>query len=379
MTSMIFLLSMAAITLVLAGVMAFIPNVSSHTTPLGVRVPSERAEDPAVKKALSRFRTKVMAAGVIAAIITLLAWSQPLIASMTSVIVIAVALYAYIHERKSIIAAKQNGNWFSGIPTEISGRVSATEFSNTPQAEELDHLSTARVPWIYILGATMVTTAAAFVTASLWNEIPQTVATHWGPNMEADAWADKSITSVFFPTMMSAVIIALFLLITWALTRVRIHPRNDRTTKGSIRTSTSIAASNQGVGALLLALIFPFSFMQVVNYVPQYETLVPMSFILTMIGVIVGIIALMWVTLHRISRVDKILRTVDFGDATDSPDNDEFYKWGMFYVNPDDPAVMVEKRFGVGMDFNYAHWQAKAFLAFVLLILVGSLALPFLL
>lgn len=119
--------------------------------------------------------------------------------------------------------------------------------------------------------------------------------------------------------------------------------------------------------------------MQVVNYVPQYETLVPMSFILTMIGVIVGIIALMWVTLHRISRVDKILRTVDFGDATDSPDNDEFYKWGMFYVNPDDPAVMVEKRFGVGMDFNYAHWQAKAFLAFVLLILVGSLALPFLL
>ena len=51
----------------------------------------------------------------------------------------------------------------------------------------------------------------------------------------------------------------------------------------------------------------------------------------------------------------------------------------MFYYNPDDPAVMVDKRFGVGMDFNYATWQAKAFMAFVALVLIGSIALPLLL
>ena len=59
--------------------------------------------------------------------------------------------------------------------------------------------------------------------------------------------------------------------------------------------------------------------------------------------------------------------------------SDEHYKWGMFYYNPEDPAVMVDKRFGVGVDFNYAHWQGKAFLAFIALVLLASISLPFLL
>lgn len=51
----------------------------------------------------------------------------------------------------------------------------------------------------------------------------------------------------------------------------------------------------------------------------------------------------------------------------------------MFYYNPDDPAVMVDKRFGAGVDFNYARWQAKVFMAVILLLLIGSIALPILL
>lgn len=50
----------------------------------------------------------------------------------------------------------------------------------------------------------------------------------------------------------------------------------------------------------------------------------------------------------------------------------------MFYYNPDDPAVLVEKRFGVGVDFNYACWQAKAFLAAIAVLIIGSIALPLL-
>ncbi|MEX3564040.1 DUF5808 domain-containing protein [Corynebacterium phoceense] len=58
--------------------------------------------------------------------------------------------------------------------------------------------------------------------------------------------------------------------------------------------------------------------------------------------------------------------------------NDHLYKAGMFYYNPDDPAVLVEKRFGVGIDFNYARWQAKAFLAAIAVLIIGSIALPLL-
>jgi uncharacterized membrane protein len=32
-----------------------------------------------------------------------------------------------------------------------------------------------------------------------------------------------------------------------------------------------------------------------------------------------------------------------------------FYRWGMFYVNPQDPRIWVDKRLGVGKTLNYAH------------------------
>lgn len=52
---------------------------------------------------------------------------------------------------------------------------------------------------------------------------------------------------------------------------------------------------------------------------------------------------------------------------------------GILYYNPDDPAVLVDKRLGVGVSFNYARWQAKVFLAVIALIIIGSIALPLIL
>lgn len=80
------------------------------------------------------------------------------------------------------------------------------------------------------------------------------------------------------------------------------------------------------------------------------------------------------------SRLEDQLRGVKFPDDNkESPDNDEHYKWGILYYNPDDPAVLVERRLGVGISFNYATWQAKVFLVVMALIIIGSIALPFIL
>ncbi|WBT10002.1 hypothetical protein PAB09_04625 [Corynebacterium sp. SCR221107] len=40
--------------------------------------------------------------------------------------------------------------------------------------------------------------------------------------------------------------------------------------------------------------------------------------------------------------------------------------------------MLVEKRFGVGVNFNYATWQGKTFVAVVLVATATCLALPFL-
>ncbi|HYX50411.1 MAG TPA: DUF5808 domain-containing protein [Ktedonobacteraceae bacterium] len=46
-------------------------------------------------------------------------------------------------------------------------------------------------------------------------------------------------------------------------------------------------------------------------------------------------------------------------------DDDQYWYGGFFYNNPDDPALFVEKRYGIGWTLNFGHPQAK-------LVLIGS-------
>ena len=49
---------------------------------------------------------------------------------------------------------------------------------------------------------------------------------------------------------------------------------------------------------------------------------------------------------------------------------------GIFYSNPDDPALLVPKRFGIGYTLNFGNPWAMAVLAFVFLFLLLAVALP---
>lgn len=50
------------------------------------------------------------------------------------------------------------------------------------------------------------------------------------------------------------------------------------------------------------------------------------------------------------------------------------WHWGVFYVDRDDPSIMVEKRFGFGYAFNFGNWRAIAILSLPWLLALGSIA-----
>ena len=58
-------------------------------------------------------------------------------------------------------------------------------------------------------------------------------------------------------------------------------------------------------------------------------------------------------------------------------DNDNNWKLGSLYYNKNDPAVFVEKRFGIGWTLNWARWQSWMFIVVILGIVVASLILGF--
>ena len=48
---------------------------------------------------------------------------------------------------------------------------------------------------------------------------------------------------------------------------------------------------------------------------------------------------------------------------------------GLFFVDSDDPSIMVEKRFGLGYALNYGNWRAVLFVATFIMLSLGLIAL----
>ena len=59
-------------------------------------------------------------------------------------------------------------------------------------------------------------------------------------------------------------------------------------------------------------------------------------------------------------------------------DEEKYWKLGVFYYNPDDPSIFVEKRFGIGSTINLARWQSWACIAGLVLFCIFIGVIPLL-
>lgn len=59
-------------------------------------------------------------------------------------------------------------------------------------------------------------------------------------------------------------------------------------------------------------------------------------------------------------------------------DEEKYWKLGVFYYNPDDPSIFVEKRFGIGSTINLARWQSWACITGLVLFCILLGLIPFL-
>ncbi|MDV2421906.1 DUF1648 domain-containing protein [Corynebacterium tuberculostearicum] len=370
---MIFTLLMAATTLAITWIMAQTPSLASPGTPLGVRVPKAYLSDPAVTSALAGFKVRTWTCGIAATVLSLFAWKLPLLAAVPSLVVALGGMWAYLSQRRRIIAAKKAGGWFDEVETTIAARVSHKSIG-TPN---FDGFPTPTFPWVTMLSSLLCIAAGVIIVASHWSDIPDPVPVHWNGSMEADNWSDKTIGSVFFSSFAALGMLCLFTIICSFIAHSEVSPRSERSIKARLRNEANLAVTNTGMGVLTLLISAGIALMQVTGPIPHYQRFNGAAIITMLILTIGGSIGLVVFLLYKQSRLSEQLRGIHFpDDDKESPDNDHLYKWGVMYYNPDDPAVLVDKRFGTGMSFNYARWQAKAFLVVTFVILVGSLALP---
>lgn len=241
--------------------------------------------------------------------------------------------------------------------------------------------SESKVAWSGWLRILALLLGGCAYLLSGWEQIPARFATHFGAGFEADAWAEKSPGTVFMMPAVAAGLGLLFLLIeVTLLATVRNIPNPEGVTRGGLAHQVNLAATVQGLRWLAAVLVVVFLSIQFTMVLPGWDGYLPVVTLVGLLGIVGGSLLMVVYLVGAGSRVGETLRKLGLpeGSVPDPQDEEGNFRWGMFYHNPEDPRVMVEKRHGLGMDFNYATWQSKVFLLVVALILLGTIGLAFL-
>lgn len=205
-----------------------------------------------------------------------------------------------------------------------------------------------------------------------WSEIPNRFPVHWGLDGRPDGWASRSAPAVYAPILMGLAICGGLLLLNYAIAafsrRIRASGREAAAELRFKRIMLSIMLGVEFFMALL------FSWVGLLALRASKEGPNPALILLGALAV-VGIVTLVVIRTGQggtklaasdQSAFDSGGETSPIGDRTP----DRYWKAGMFYVNPDDPAVMVESRFGVGYTLNFGRP-----LAWIILVLLAGVPL----
>lgn len=351
------------------------------TVPLGVTVPTTHIDHPEVVRSLRGYHIRGWLLVVITVALAIFATHDGALAPAwlfaCSLFPLLIMLVNYRMSTHRLRALKASEQWLP--PQRIAEPTQGLPPRKAIDPCELDvWLPSPHLVWGLNVAAFLLPVPYVLAVAAVWDTIPAVVPTHWNAQGQADAWADKSITTVFLPTIIMVFLSVILAGVNALMLHTELHPRTHKGVAGVLRNHAMMRYSALFVAIVIVMLVGAIGFLQVVSVVPGLEHFMPWVLPIVLVSSLGGAVAMLVASIIVVRRIDQAMLEAGIGGATadGTPDNDDhLYKWGLFYYNPDDPAVLVDKRFGVGLDFNYARWQAKVAVIGLVLITVVPLTI----
>jgi uncharacterized membrane protein len=237
---------------------------------------------------------------------------------------------------------------FAGGISFVRQRRRVAPFAVEPVRQREADLTNApdQLPWFIWLapGPFVILSAAAGFLYLNWEAIPTLFPVHWGINGQPDRWNHRTAHGVYGPILFGAELCAWMVLMglaTW------FGARRSRLRR--------IVLAGVIVCEYMIGLLFAAIQVEVIVHVPIWLIVLgPLVFVAPMLIAIARAIA-------------------EPGDGVE-PTPNECWKAGMIYYNPNDPALFVEKRAGLGYTFNFGNrWSWMLALGLVLVISTAPL------
>jgi uncharacterized membrane protein len=327
--------------LLIAAVLMALPALSRPTVPLGVSVPTTRLDEPVVHRCLRRYRIGVLACGVVVVLLVIGLGASAVADEAAPFVLLATAGAVFMWARRPILRAKQAGGWYDGLPVRMTARLT-------------DEPRRVRVAWPGYVASVGVLAVGAIIGAALYDRQPDPYPTHWNASGTADSLAAKTVLTVFAPLAVLLGVALFMAAIATLAARLPERRYADGDPAGAEQRRVEVQAGVQsGLGLLTLLVTLGAVALQVVIWYGVDGAGLVAAGICFVLLVAAGVLIL----LLRFARAGSA--TAGSGTATvgvaaaQSPDDDSYWKAGLFYVNPDDPAIMVPKRLGIGWTINF--------------------------
>lgn len=352
---MIFML--ASLGIVVA-VTAAMPEMSRPTVPLGVSIPSDHVQDPVVRGAIHRFRRWSLIGGLVAAVLTVgTAW-MPAMNALVLIAYVAWTMAALARCRRPIQRAKAAEGWYAGVPVRVTAAI-------TPEESE-------RPRWGLLMLALGISLAAIAVVVVRFHALPDPMPTHYNAAGQVDAWASRNWSTALLPGLIGLGSTVILGGVSLAMARRHDAHLPDGKPAAARRLERGNAHALQvalGWTCLLTSLA-----LGSVTVAPVVR--LTASGIAWCIWAVVtaSMLPIIWLVVDS-SRRHRAAMAAAEPQGPESPDDDSLWKWGMFYLNREDPRMWVPKRNGMGFDPNLGHPGGVAFMLGTGLLLLVCVAL----
>jgi uncharacterized membrane protein len=342
-----------------------IPTLSRRSLFFAVTVDPEFRATPDASHILHGYRVGVILNALIALALAVIAmWIHIVWLAPVGVYWIAIGNYlAFLHGHKAAMAHRVRPS---------SSRVAEL----VPRREHLPG------GWFAQIGPFLLLLAAAMILHAHWDAIPQHFPIHWDASGRANGFSDRTFSGVYGMLFFGAVICVMMALL--ALAIVKRTRKVELAGPGGARDSR-VRRYNAIIlvcAEYLIAIMFGVTaLLPLRSAFAQQPMELPQGGVAWMMLATLAFIIFVVVVLMRAARTApdvahvaaELSSTAVAGDST--PDA----RWigGMFYFNRADPAMFVEKRFGLGYTLNFGHpisWII--FAAIILVPLISALLLP---
>ncbi|MDR1790840.1 MAG: DUF5808 domain-containing protein [Propionibacteriaceae bacterium] len=326
---------------------AFVPYVTRRTELFGVSVPSDQIDAPELMRLKRIYLGVMMLLGVLLMGLTCVFgvdanWEDPQVIWFVVPLLLGYVVAAFVVYLPCHFAMKRLK---AGKDWDDPSRPAVITVSTAAPAA--DTISPA---WLLLFPLVIVIWLVAIWV--VWPQVPDPVPTHYGLDGLPDTFVPKGVMAVLPMALVQVVLAGILAGVFCIIRRARrqtdaAKPEQSLAQDMRFRRWNSIFMVVLGV--VTLAFTSTTQIITMLGVVSNGFIFLPTVILVVFIGIAV------WVMMFRIGQGGSRIRT-RAAQATGAVnyDDDRFWKLGTFYFNPEDPAVFVEKRFGVGWTNNFA-------------------------